>query len=67
MSNVNLAAPGNEAIAREEEMKKKAAFWVWQIKHGQILRSEVDRHLAQMSQEQQEIMRHWLNYYRAMK
>lgn len=60
----NLAAPENAARAMEVECQKRAALWVYHWQRGKMTRGMIDQAVANLTPEQQNITKRWLNIYR---
>lgn len=66
MANRNLALLSDSKRA-EIELSKRAAFLVYQLKHGKTSRFDVENEIDKTADENKERFREMINQFRSMK
>lgn len=61
----NVAYPQQtKAEADDQALQKWAALRIYQVKKAQTSRRRIEAELVEMTEQQRERARHWLNHYR---
>lgn len=61
--NTNLSHPDNTKANQLAQCQRVAALWVNKLTRGKITRVKVENGIGEYSEEEQAIIRHWLNVY----